>query len=351
MRRALIVKMWALGDILMATPLISALRTAHPGIEITWVVDESHGELLQNHPGIDDLVIIHSGQWRRMLRNANIPGWLARSSEYRNAMQSRNFDLAINCHPDKWWTSILCAAPVRVGLYPSNHLPWSRRFYTHPLGRPTGLHNTEHYLTATRAVGIPDGDLRMTLGETLEETSFIADFFRQHHLDPTRPLIVFSPFSTGENRNWENERYAAVADRLQKSRGAQIILSCSPKDTDKAEQIRSQAQSPLILATGTTLRQYIALLRRADLVLCVDSSAMHIAAAVDTPYLALFGATPVAERAPLAGRGLPMARIDGLTCAPCDCSTCTHPTFRACMKNLTVEAVATAAEKVVGRRT
>src|SRR5688500_5642944 len=99
MKRALIVKMWALGDILMATPLIAALRGAHPDIRITWIVDESHGEILQGHPDIDELIVIHSGEWRRMLRNANYFGWLKRTTDFRREMAARNFDIAINCHP------------------------------------------------------------------------------------------------------------------------------------------------------------------------------------------------------------------------------------------------------------
>lgn len=339
MKRALIVKMWALGDILMATPLIAALRGTYPDIRITWVVDEAHGEILRGHPDIDDLVVIHSGEWRRMLRNVNLFGWLKRSSEIRREMAEQNFDIAINCHPDKWWTVIPCVAPVRVGLYPDRKQRWSRRFYTHVIQRPKDIHNTDHYLMATQALGIPDASKRMTMGETPDEKPFLTDLFARHHLSQDRPVVVIAPFSTGENRNWEPERYAAIANWLQTERNAQVLLTYSPRDSEKAKAITEQCRTPIVCAEGTSLRQYVALLRRADIALCVDSSAMHLAAALGTPYIALFGATPVHERAPLVGKGLPIAHIEGLTCAPCDQSHCSNPVFRACMKRITVEDV------------
>lgn len=346
MKRVLIIKMWALGDILMATPLLSALRRKYPEVHITWVVDESHGELLTNHPSIDELVVLHSGEWRRMMRQGNLWAWLKRSQEIRHDMAQRHFDLAINCHPDKWWTVILCAAPIRVGLYPTFALPKTRRFYTHPVNRPSGIHNTDHYLLALEALGIPAEDKQMTIGETPDEKPFFAKFVHENRLSTEKPILVFSPFSTGDNRNWEPERYAAVAKQLIEGQQAQIILTCAPRDREKIATITAHCPHQLVLAEGTTLRQYIALLRYADRVLCVDSSAMHLAAALHTPYVALFGATPVAERAPLAGQGLPIVQIDQLACAPCDRSTCTHSVYRACMKQIEVSEVVAALEEV-----
>ena len=336
----LIIKLWALGDILMATPMLTALKNRYPGVRVTWIVDSVHGDLLQNHPLIDDLVVLDTGGWRRLLRKGNIWAWLSRTADLRRQMQARQFDAVINCHPDKWWTLALCAAPIRVGLYPSVRSSVSRHFYTDalPLPQSPSCHNTDHYLIATSALGCADSDKKMTLGQIPDESNVVQAFRQAHEIRSEELMIVLAPFSTAENRQWELERLAQVADWLRTAYEAQIVLPCGPGDVARAREIAALTrQTHIHLAESTTLRQYIGLLRSADLVICGDSSPMHIAAAVGTPYVALFGPTPLRERAPLVGRGLPLAK--SLFCAPCDQSTCRNPIFRECMKLITVADV------------
>ena len=73
-KRIGILKLWALGDIVMATPMLAALRARYPEVQITWVVDESHGEILRGHPSVDDLIILDTGGWRRLLRKGKSTG-------------------------------------------------------------------------------------------------------------------------------------------------------------------------------------------------------------------------------------------------------------------------------------
>lgn len=310
MKRVLIVKLWALGDILMATPMIAALRARFPGVEITWMADAFHAEILVGHPGIDHLIALDSGAWRRLLRKGNLPGWIARTRQVRSDLAAHNFDAVINCQPDKWWSLFLCAAPVKIGLYPSPTLPVSRRFYTHSIARPAhiGLHNTDHYLLATQALGCPAADKRMTIGETPDEAPFARAFYDAHRLTRDKPTVVLAPFSTQDNKDWPPNNYARLADWLVQERAAQVVMTAGPKDGEKARALAAQASSPIHLAQGTTLRQYVGLLRAADLVVSGDSSPMHIAAAVGTPYVALFGPTPADELAPLVGRGAVLKR-------------------------------------------
>jgi ADP-heptose:LPS heptosyltransferase len=344
MKRVGIIKMWALGDIVMATPMLAALRAAHPDVRVTWVVDEAHGEILRGHPDIDDLIVLHSGEWRRLLRKGNYPGWLRRSRELHGMMRDRNLDAVINCHPDKWWTAILCAAPIRVGLYPSHHLPSTWRWYTHAIAYPRPpIHATHHYLLATRALGCPDASLRLTLGETPDEAEFLAEFAREQEIVPGTPVVALAPFTTAENKCWEPERFAELADVLVDEWGARIVLPHGGKDEAAARSIAEMARVPVV-TVKTTLRQYIALLCRANVVISGDTSAMHIAAALGTPFVALFGPTERAYLAPLHvvnGQGIALAKP--LPCAPCQTTRCTSRVFRHCMKLHTVADVAAAA--------
>ncbi len=263
-------------------------------------------------------------------------------------MRRRRFDAAINCHPEKWWMRILTVAPVRVGLFAAARLPLTRKLYTHPVAElaPGAQHNTDRYLQAAKALGCPVSDKTMTIGKTPDEAPFWAAFQEEHGIPSGVPVVVLAPFSTSENRVWETDRLAALADWLAAERGAWVILAAGPKDGPKASEIAALTKSaPLIVAAGTTLRQYVALLRAADLVICGDSSPMHIAAALGTPYVALFGPTPIAERAPLAGLGLALAKP--LPCAPCDQNFCRNAVFRECLKLITVADVRSAVSQLL----
>ena len=108
-------------------------------------------------------------------------------------------------------------------------------------------------------------------------------------------------------------------------------MTGSPGDRDRAQAVVDKAtRSSIVFAEGTGLREYISILRHADLVITGDSSPMHLAAALDVPYVTLFGPTPVDERAPLDGRGRVL--VKPIPCSPCDLPTCSNKIFQECMK-------------------
>jgi ADP-heptose:LPS heptosyltransferase len=350
MKRVLIVKFWAIGDVVMTTPLLTSLRARYPDVHITWAISRENAELLRGHSEIDRLWEVDVIQWRKPLRRGNLLSWLARSVPVHKQAREYGFDAVINCHPEKWWTYPLCAAPVRVALVPGNQVPgFVRRLYTHIATRPPNVHNIRHYLEATRVLGCPIDDVRLTLGETEDEAPFWQAFVERHGLDINRPIVLLAPFSNGANREWELERWGQLAQKLVRECNAQIVLPASSHDKERADTLVASSPVAIVRADQTTLRQYIALIRHASLVVGLDSSAMHIAGATNTPFVALFGATPVNQRAPIVGRILPVANLDGLPCAPCDTSGCIQPEFAQCMKQIGVETAFTAAQQLLTR--
>lgn len=340
--RVLILKFWAIGDVLIATPMLAALRAANPDVHITWAIDKDYAEILRGHPDINTVWALDTKAWRELLRNGNLLGWWWVTRPLRRQARDGNFDTVINCHPEKWWSAAICVAPQRVGLYPSRGLPASHRRYTIPLCRSAPCQESHHYLNATRALGCPDAKLQLTVGKTPDEKVFLTGFRAQHGLASNEPYAVIAPFTTQITKNWTPEGYARIAAELpHRAPGLRVVLTLGPRDQEAADalarDIVAQGGEAPIVARGTGLREYTALLRHASVVVCGDTSALHIAAAVGTPYVGIFGSTDPARLAPLAGRGTIL--YERLPCSPCYNANCTNVVPLECMTGISPQQV------------
>jgi heptosyltransferase I len=322
--RILIIKMWAMGDVVMATPMLAALRQGNPTIHIAWLIDSRNVDLIQGHPQIDEVISVDTAAWRKQLKNGQLALWIRAANAFRSKIRDGEFDAVINCHPDKWWTLIFCAAMRRVALYPFAAPSSARLFYTDCISRPQDppVHNTIHYLLATRTLGFADSKQDLSVAPIDEPGA---------KDQSTTPTIVIAPFSTADNRNWPQEQYVSLIQWLITSFSAHVVVTGAPNERNKLrEMVATLHENHATLADHLTVSQFVEIIRSADLVISGDSSPMHIAAATGVPYVALFGATPVGERAPLVGTGRVIHKE--LYCAPCDRTDCSNPEYRKCMK-------------------
>ena len=320
MKRVLIVKMWALGDLLMATPLLTNLRAQFPGVQISWLVDASHADVLRDHPLIDELLVFDSGRWRRLLRRGRMFAWLSEGWAWHQDLLDRQFDAVINCHPEKWWTRLLSPAPVRVGLFPTWVLPLTSRLYTHPLAKPVGLHNTDFYLQGLEALGVGgpfDRGMRLEVSEQSKEGA--EDFLRgQEGYRAELPLVVLHPGASQPSKCWPPERFAAVAAALAPR--CNVVVTGSPHERPLAQAIADALPGGtlLLIAAGgvETIGATAALIKRAAAVVTGDTSALHVASALGTPLVGIYGSTRPGDNAPLFGQNV-LLYDDAIPCAPC----------------------------------
>ena len=320
MKRVLIIKLWALGDLLMATPLVTALQSQYSDIQITWLADNLNAELLEKQPGID-VVRIDSGSWRRKLRKGRVFAWLKEAGYWRRELSGRRFDAVINCHPDLWWTRILCAAPVQVGLFHAPKPSILSRLYTHPLPKPENVHNTDYYLEGVQALGLTgpfDRHMRYAVlpDARAEVAAFLSD---AGEYDPNLPLIVLHSGTSQEPKSWLPENFAAVAVDLTPR--FNVVLTGSPKERMLAEKICALlplgTRPPLIAAgnlSGTG--SFAALIKQAAAVVTGDTLALHLASALETPFVGIYGGSRPGDNLPLFGRQI-LLYDDTVPCAPC----------------------------------
>jgi lipopolysaccharide heptosyltransferase II len=320
MKRVLIVKLWALGDLLMATPLVSALRAQYPDVHIAWIADNLNADLLEGQPGIDEVIHMNSGIWRRKLRKGNIAGWLKEARFWQRTLKQRRFDAVINCHPDLWWTRILCQAPVRVGLFHAPKPSLVRHLYTYPIAKMK-VHNTDYYLEGLKALGLPGPFDRHMKYEILPEAQAEASAFlaASPEYDPKLPVIVLHPGTSQESKSWLPENFAAVASAL--SPRFNVVITGSPKETALAEKIRAQLPPetrPPLVAAGRFENAGVlaALIGQAAAVVSGDTLALHLASMLETPLVGIYGGSRPNDNAPLFG--LQALLFDNsIPCAPC----------------------------------
>ena len=160
-----------------------------------------------------------------------------------------------------------------------------------------------------------------------------------------QPLVILQPGARYWFKAWPTERFAELADRLTSQYGCHVLVGGSHQDIDVAQQIRQIAKSrPIIMAGRTTIKQFAAIAKKSALFVGSDSGAMHIASAVGTPVVALYGPSNPREWGP---RGGPVEVLyKGL-----DCRTCFHPTCTRgeenCMRLITVHEVCAAAQRLL----
>ncbi len=339
-RRVLVTKLRHHGDVLLTSPVFSALKAHAPHVEIDALVYRETSPMLINHPSISAVHTIDR-DWKRQGLSTQARG------EWRllAALRARKFDLLVHLteHPRGAWLrralrTRYAVAPRRVDA----PALWERAFtHFYALPRGTRRHTVELNLDALRRIGVqPDDDAkRLTLVPGSAADSRIDALLQQHGL-AAGSFIQIHPGSRWTFKCWPARRVAELIDRLS-SEGERIVLTGAPDPKEQAmlAQIRADAKSPYVdLGGQLSLLELAALTARARAFVGVDSAPMHIAAAIGTPAIALFGPSGEIEWGPwmVAHR---IVVSDVHPCRPCGNDGCGGSKISDCLVTLPVAKV------------
>jgi heptosyltransferase II len=325
--RILIVRYSALGDVVLATSVLEPLRERFPEARIEWVTDALYAPLLEGLPGIAEV--------HRLERDG--PGGAVVLADRLR----RRFDLAIDLQ-NKLRSRLLAraAAPERITFRRRS----AGRALLALLGSDRPLvraHATRLYAEALAPLGVAGpGPMRVHLSRTAQAVA--ADALAR--VRP--PAVALAPGARWATKRWPAERFAAVADALA-GQGASIVLAGGPSDRDAFAAFRAAARAPVAAdLSPLPVDALAAALARVKLLVACDSGPVHLAGAVGTPALALFGPTSSVRWGPLPpGRALTL----GLPCSPCSNhggDTCPEGHHR-CLDDLTPEQVVAAATELL----
>jgi len=342
--RILIVKMWAIGDILMATPLLRALHRQYPGCEITWLVDKRYAAILDGNPMVKDVIAFDNRTWQKRFRYGQIFGYLRMTTNMRRDLKRRKFDLVINLTAEKWWSIWFQCAPVSIGLFPRPEPGNMGRLYTKAIRRSQGalwLHNSEHYILPAPALGIPGPfDRQMSVPERPEDEAFVRDFLAaQPAYQSDLPTVVLHPGTSQASKCWPADHFAGLIDKI--GHDANVVITGGPGEEALVQSIVDGTSIETISTAGAfDLRQTVALVKIASVVVTGDTSVLHIASAVETPFIGIYGSTRPGDNAPFFGEHVYLNN-DDVECSPCGKANCplNGVDFMKCMRTVTVDQV------------
>jgi heptosyltransferase-2 len=332
--RILIVAPNWLGDVVMALPAIADVRRQFPGARLTMAARRSVADLFRLAPFIDAIVTLEwRGRWWqgsrlqddvKRLRNVEADVALLLPNSFASAWLVRRAGI-----PERWGY----AADLRGPLL------------TRPVPRPGGSrHQGAYYQHLTRELGIDSGPLEPVLTVPQSATDAARRLLIDRGWQPSRPMVAFAPGAAyGTAKRWPPTSVANVASTLVRERAAACVLVGSRADRETTDQIRETLPvdvTPHVLdITGeTTLETLAGVMTLANACVSNDSGAMHVAAAVGTPLVAVFGPTNEYETAPLTRDGHhAVVLTHPVWCRPCMLREC--PIDHRCMTRLTPERV------------
>ena len=322
-RSILVIKPRAAGDVVLATPALRNLRRAYPSAVIDFLTESPFADLVRGNPDVTH-VVVHD--------RARMSGL-----DLIRSVRRRRYEMVIDLfgNPRTALVTFLSGARVRVG-YRFRGRQYAYTMLVEPRG--ASVHNVQFNLDAIEALGVPVADRSPVVPFSANDEEYI-DGFLASIGGPGGPLVGVNSAGGWYTKRWGVRRFAQLCDRLVADHGCSVLLTWGPGEREHVESIRNEMREPSFIPPPTTFPQLAALLKRCDFVVSNDTGPMHIAAAVGTPVLGIYGPTNPALQGPY-GDAHVTVRNEGLTCLGCNLTSC--PIGHPCMEELTVPVVLSA---------
>lgn len=314
----LIVKLSAIGDVIHALPVAAALKKRFPHARITWVVEKQAYDILTNNPYIDEIIIFDKANFKTVCGfSKHMPGFI-------NKLCEHHFDLALDLQGLFKSAAIAFFSGASKRMVYCNARELSHMVSEQICGPNQTGHVVERYLDVARALGCGIDKPEFVIRTTAAEAELAAARAKQAGLDLAQSYVALLPGTNWPNKCWPVPHFAQLVDKLYENGMIPVILG-SPADQVWARDITATANIPPIDLTGkTSLKELAYILRKANTVVAGDTGPMHLAAALETPVIALFGPTDPLRNGPY-GEGHTVLTVSH------DCQGCWR---RQCPKGL-----------------
>ena len=329
-RHILLIKPSSLGDIVHAMPTCAAIRRAYPKARLTWLVKRAWHGLVERIDGVDRVWPVES----------TLTGWLSQVP----LLRAERFDLVVDLQGLFRSAAIgrLSGSSLLVGF--ANGREGSPWFYSKRVPVPQlEMHAVDRYLLVAEAVGAGESgapEFRFRIPKTDHDE--VDRLLSRSGVPSGTSWVAMNVSARWPTKRWPAESFAEVADRLRQDGCGAVVMIGGPEERAEVAAVSAMMKTPAIDLTGaTTVGLLPALLSKASLLMTNDSGPMHIAAAVGTPVVALFGPTSAVRTGPY---GMGHSVLTGkVPCSPCFSRTCHNTQPLECLRTVLPEQVLAAA--------
>ena len=304
-------------------PILNLLRRRWPEAHISWLVTPGCAGILEGHPQLDEIIQFDRKYFAKSWKNISAAKALI---EFGVSLRLKEFDLVIDLQGlfRSGILSFQTGADIRIGSTVDREFGWTFATHLAPI-HSRDQHALDRYLTVAEYLGLGRAPVEFIFPTDDADRAYVRDL-----LPEGEPFAVLLPATNWQTKRWPVENFAALVAPLHARFGLRSVLA-GGGDT---AAIAAQIPGAINLANKTTLRQLVALLERASLVIANDTGPMHIASALNRPLVTTYGPTSAVQTGPYE-RLECVVKLD-IPCSPCFSRSCSH---QSCLKNLTIEPV------------
>ena len=288
--RILIIRLAPLGETVLTTPVIRALRQHFRDAYIAYMVAPTREDLVSANPHLNEVLTYQTSVPKLIYQIAR-----------------RKFQMAVVLQPTFRLVlhAFLARIPFRVGFETNTG---GKKLLNIAVPNNTAQHETQRYLDVVRALGVEVVESEPEVFVDSASIAWVNNFLQSQRLNNNKRIIGLNPGAATAYRRWHAENFAALGDQLHATYGAHIIITTGPREGELAAQVSElMSHSPVIVNQATPM-QLAALLQRCHLYISNDTGPMHLSTAVNTPTVALFGASNLIQWAPPWDRHAVVAR-------------------------------------------
>jgi heptosyltransferase I len=332
-KNILLVLHGSIGDVARALPLANLIDQGFPNARLTWAVEPPSLPLVEHHPAVDEVILFDRARWWKQL----VP--------FLRTIRAGHFDLVLDLqrHLKSGIISRWSGARHRLGFHRRDTKEFNWVFNNrHIPALGHGVSKLNHYLKFAEYLGIVPEPVVWKLFLTEAEQVCV-----DRHLERvSRRFATLFVGSRWESKNWFPSQIASCAELIQARHGLSVILLGSKQDVAVASEVENSCRRSIVNLVGrTSLREAIGIIAKAEVAVGPDTGLMHIAAAVATPVVSLWGATNPSRTGPY---GFDDFVIRGKAdCAPCYLRRC--PIGRVCMQSIEIEEIMAKIERALLR--
>lgn len=334
-KKILVTFLMHLGDLVLTTPFIHALRKAAPDSHITYLVDEKLKDAILHNPNLDEVITID-----KLGKDNSILSLVACARK----LSAMDFDVVINLHPNER-CSFICALTKTKWRVGTAHTVF-RPFWDIYVQLDRTIHAADMYLDLLHELGVKDlGHNGLELFVNQESDANAEKFWRDNGVFATDKLVGFNVGCSVETNRWLPERFAQVADALAAKGYKPVFFGGTMDDDIVSEAVANMKYTPIVATGSFTIDILASALKRCELFITNHCGPMYVAVSQNVPVVALYGSSSTKIYGPYTDNAVVVtANPPCMGCAGKMKHTCDN---MQCMKNLTVEQVVEVAEKML----